>query len=76
MRVLKDFLNWVLSFFDRVLCDRCHQAVEGWLPDATGMSAGVYVGWPDQMNPGEYVVCDRCMWADPRYIAIYGHHSG
>lgn len=69
---MKALINWVLSYFDRVLCDRCHQAVEGFLPNAGGMSGGVYVGWNAQMNPGENVVCDKCMWADPRYIALYG----
>jgi hypothetical protein len=69
------FTNWVLSFFGKVHCDRCHETVEGFLPDAGGMSAGVYVGWRDCMDIDEWIVCDDCMWADPRYIAIHGKHQ-
>lgn len=59
-----------------VHCDRCQQDVEGFIdPDPSGMSGGVYVGWTEFMNPGERVICDRCMWSDPRYIKIYGHHQ-
>lgn len=65
-------LNWILSWFGRVWCDRCHKAVEGFLADAGGMSAGVYVGWKEMMQPGEHVICDRCMWTDSRYVAVYG----
>lgn len=72
--MLKSFRNWLLSFVGKVWCDRCHTAVEGFLPDEGGMSAGVYVGWAPQMNPGEWIICDRCMWQDHRYIGVYGRH--
>lgn len=67
--------DWFLSLFGYVWCDRCRRPVEGFLPDEGGMSAGVYVGWTEYMNPGELVVCDQCMWADSRYRAIYGIHK-
>lgn len=69
-------LNWVLSWFGRVWCDRCHSAVEGFMPDAIGMSGGVYVGWTQYMDPGEHVVCDHCMWADERFLAVYPYMRG
>lgn len=56
-------------------CDRCHQKVMGQIDDTS--SAGVYVVeegwcWSKFARPGERIVCDSCMWADPRYIKIYG----
>lgn len=41
------------------------------------MTAGYYVAaaWSAFTNPGELYVCESCMWADPRYIAVYGRHS-
>lgn len=56
-------------------CDRCHQDKEGGIE--AEMSWGAYFvaagsGWEKFANPGETVVCDACMWADPRYIATYG----
>jgi hypothetical protein len=61
-----------------VNCDRCHTN----LPDTTlpdgGMTAGYYDvssgDWAKLANHGEQYVCDGCMWADPRYVTIYGHH--
>jgi len=58
-----------------VVCDRCHNDVEGYIDEGSGMSAGVYVGWDEYMKDGEHVICDACMWVDPRYIAIYGKHE-
>jgi hypothetical protein len=56
-----------------ICCDRCKQEIVGARPpDPDGMTAGYYVGWKEQMDPGEHIICDACMWADPRYIAIYG----
>jgi hypothetical protein len=55
-------------------CDRCHKKFDGeiW---ADG-SAGCYVVdsgyWHRYARPYETVICDECMWADPRYIADYG----
>ena len=47
-----------------------------------GMSAGCYTasdyqvemreGWGKFMNDGERVICDLCMWKDPRYQKVYG----
>lgn len=58
-----------------VTCDRCGREIEGWEEtDPIGMTAGYYnveTGWPQFANPGEKVVCDQCMWADPRYQAVY-----
>jgi hypothetical protein len=41
-------------------------------------TAGFYVrdpsggGWEKWMFPEEKIVCDVCMQADPRYLAVYG----
>ena len=67
-------LNWVLSWFGRVWCDRRHSAVKGCISGV--MSAGVYVGWTQYMDPGEHVVCDRCMWSDERYLAGHSYMRG
>jgi hypothetical protein len=54
-------------------CDRCKRDIKDFRqPDAGGMTAGYYYRWFDFTDPGEEVVCDECMWADPRYIAVYG----
>jgi len=55
------------------VCSRCHKDTGSPLPDG-GMTAGYYVaaGWPEFANPGEVYICDACMWADPRYQAVYG----
>lgn len=59
-------------------CDRCQQKFEGSrTEDAT---AGFYdvtptdspAGWDKFANPGERIVCDRCMWTDQRYVAAHG----
>jgi len=63
-----------------VICDRCGKTIEGLhSPDtetSMGMTAGYYntsgQPWAQFVNPGENVVCDACMWADERYIAVYG----
>jgi hypothetical protein len=54
-------------------CDRCHEDVDGYVntPGST-MSAGYYVGWSKFMDAGENIICDSCMWSDPRYIKVYG----
>lgn len=36
------------------------------------MTAGYYYGWLEFMNPGEMIVCDSCMWQDPRFKIAYG----
>lgn len=58
-----------------VVCSRCgHPVAHSRRPQGFGMTAGYYVvaAWRDFCNPGEVYVCDACMWADPRYRAIYG----
>ena len=46
-------------------CDRCHEKFEGSRTEAPA-------GWDKFAHPGEKTVCDRCMWTDPRYVAVYG----
>lgn len=70
------FTNWVLSFFNRVQCDRCKRYVEGFLPGAGRCSAGVYVGWTEFMNFGEYIICDACMWKNDKFLAVYPQQRG
>ena len=56
------------------VCSRCRKAIEGFRPPDGGMTAGYYhaLSWKKYANPGEVIICDDCMWADPRYIADYG----
>ena len=55
-------------------CDRCDKLVEGGVEET--FSYGVYfvagTQWEKFANPNEQIVCDACMWADPRYIQVYG----
>lgn len=58
-----------------VICDRCHKKVDGYEIDSYG-TGGFYrtdnpLGWGRFANPGEKIVCDLCMRADPRYQAEY-----
>lgn len=58
-------------------CDRCHEAFEGF-EDEGGTGGFYYVNkgvWASFANPFETVVCDKCMWDDPRYIAVFGKVS-
>lgn len=58
-----------------VTCDRCGQPVL----DATTISLGtgnyysVAPGsyWAEFSRTGERDVCDKCMWADPKYQEMY-----
>jgi hypothetical protein len=68
-----------LTYHAFIKCDRCKHIKEGsvWA-DGSG-SAGCYVVggddshyWSRYANPGEHLVCDQCMWSDPRYIKVYG----
>lgn len=54
-----------------VRCDRCKKLVDA-PPPVDGCTAGYYHNWSKLTDPGEVDVCDACMWADPRYIAILG----
>lgn len=56
------------------VCSRCHKPIADFAPpEQNGVTAGYYVAaaWRDYANPGEFHICDTCMWADPRYIATY-----
>jgi hypothetical protein len=53
-----------------VHCNRCHKDVEGTIDGP--MSSGVYVDWVEFMDSEEHIICDSCMWSDPRYIKVYG----
>lgn len=76
------FTNWVLRFFGRVQCDHCHRFVKGFISrDLTpnefgGISAGVYVGWTQFTEFGEWIVCDPCMWKNERFLAVYPGQRG
>ena len=54
-----------------VICERCEKTVEA-LESNLG-TAGFYrrSGWAQYMNADEDIVCDDCMWEDPRYLADY-----
>jgi hypothetical protein len=55
-------------------CDRCGKRIDGIRDE--GMTAGYYDVTGGHFSrfarAGERVVCDRCMWTDPRYMEIYG----
>lgn len=62
-----------------VECSRCHQTVEGQEFDAPeggiGGTSGFYrldEYWAQFANEGETILCDSCMWHDPRYQEVYG----
>jgi hypothetical protein len=58
----------------RVKCDRCKQEVEGTVDKV--VTAGYYDVsegyWRKFARQDERVVCDNCMYADPRYQETYG----
>jgi hypothetical protein len=67
-----------------VVCDRCKATVEGLR--TMRFTGGFYevqadlrtldiTSWSRYANPGEKIVCDACMHADPRYIAVYGTYA-
>lgn len=55
-----------------MICDRCHKEFEGIKRDDCTFGYYDATYWFDFSNPGELVICDMCMWHDPRYIRIYG----
>ena len=71
------FTNWVLRFFGRVECDRCHKWVKGFLSGGEGVSGGVYEGWR-QYTPDttEWIICDQCMWQNELYLKNYPSQRG
>ena len=62
------------------ICDRCGKTIEGMHVPADetgrGFTAGYYdcsgSPWAEFVEEDEMIVCDACMWAEPRYIAVYG----
>lgn len=60
-------------------CSRCHKTIPGSAHHTHGMTAGYYDvrgnSWSEFARPGEEQVCDACMWADPKFIAVYGVHK-
>lgn len=63
-----------------VICERCGETIHGVIIESTGipkMTGGFYdvtvgSGWNEfSRTPSEQYVCDRCMWADPQFIAKY-----
>jgi len=62
-----------------IICDRCHGVKHDASIDTNdAVSYGCYdvsVGyWSQFSHESEKVVCDECMWKDPRYVAVYGRH--
>lgn len=66
-----------------VICDRCGKTVEGihtpadtekGIPGGTGGYYNVAPpsAWTLYADVDENIICDECMWSDPRYIAVYG----
>lgn len=55
-------------------CDRCGEVIDGYEDDK--FTSGFYYVheglWAMYGNPYETVLCDECMFKDPRYIAVYG----
>lgn len=64
---------------DEILrCDRCKKLKPGLIAD--GVSAGFYIVadagdqnyWAKFARKGESLICDQCMWNDPKYQEEYG----
>lgn len=55
-----------------MICDRCHKEFEGFMVGELTLGYYDATYWFDLSNPGEMIICDLCMWCDPRYIALYG----
>jgi len=62
-----------------VKCDRCSVPAKG-LESAEGTSgfyrADIGTPWSKYAQPGEHVICDACMWADPEYQKDYPQAKG
>lgn len=61
-------------------CSRCKKPFAGFKDDYLSITLGYYEVaegyWKDFANEGETVICDPCMLADYRYIAVYGNPDG
>ena len=59
----------------QVTCDRCGELVDGLEIEGQGTAGFYRTGpgsfWQRYANPGELIICDGCMHANPRYIADY-----
>lgn len=60
-----------------VICSRCGATVEGlWDEDLTAGFYDVSAGpWAAYARPGETILCDACMHANPGYQEVYGAPS-
>jgi hypothetical protein len=62
----------------RLTCSRCAQNFIGYKTE--NATSGYYEissleeGWGQFAYEGETILCDECMWSDPRYIDVYGYH--
>lgn len=63
-------------------CDRCKEHKPGEVYEGT--SCGFYVVsempgecnyWANFARSGERLICDACMWSDPRYVAEFGERK-
>jgi hypothetical protein len=61
-------------------CSRCNVSIEVETDPDEIFTRGYYdvrptdspAGWDKFANPGETILCDACMWRDPRYIEVFG----
>lgn len=65
--------------FRLAFCSRCKKDISGLMRVRDYGTCGYYEVshgiWSHYAKPGERYLCDACMWADPRYIEIYGVHE-
>jgi len=58
-----------------VPCDRCGKLVEGCISIDNTCTGGYYDvtggAWKKFQRWDEEYVCDKCMWNDPKYVAMY-----
>lgn len=61
-----------------ITCDRCGKTVQGIQADeGTGGFYNLKGIWEKfKQNDNEKMVCDDCMWKDPKYRELYGYHGG
>lgn len=61
-------------------CDRCKHKIADFTMPVGGLTSGYYLvtceTWREYGNKGEQIVCDDCMWHDPRYRRDYRGESG
>lgn len=55
----------------KIVCDRCHNTVEGFRSSYGTGGFYEYPAWKDYMNKDERVICDKCLWRDNRYKKAY-----